>query len=344
MSFCSGWVVRRCLGALLLSGCLNGHASDAGSVAGGADDGRAPDSAASAATVKNPAPWVLVNVNDERVTVDGKPVTRDAKAVHDALAQRKNQKVGLEIDLESEHDRSLAETVLSETGWREGVLRAGALELQLEGRSVAADTGAHPVIVFATFLAGATELWRLDTRDESSGSLLTIKADDPQGVSTARAQLEQLCHGDLCSAFVVLAPAMPVVATLKEWKRLGGNVPVQLNFDQEVKAPPAKGGLPTTVTGRLAPELIQTIVRHHFQRIRPCYEQALGKDPHLAGRISVKFVIDREGNVTSTENAGSTLPDINLNTCIIDVFKHMSFPPPQDGIVTVIYPIALAPG
>jgi hypothetical protein len=69
-------------------------------------------------------------------------VGRDAKAVHAALAQRQDQNVGLAIELRSERDRSLIEAVLSDTGWREKVLRADAFELALESGSVAAHTGA----------------------------------------------------------------------------------------------------------------------------------------------------------------------------------------------------------
>jgi hypothetical protein len=330
----SGWVTRG-LGAVLVSGCMNGHASDAGSVS--------KDSSAGGST-KTPAPWVVVTVDDEHVAVDRALVAHNAKAVHAALAQRQDQNVGLAIELRSERDRSLAEAVLSETGWRERVLRADAFELQLESRSLAADTGTHPIIVFASLNEGSTELWRLDTRDESTGSLPTVKAGEAESASTAAAQLAQLCHGDLCSALVVLAPAIPIVATLKEWQRLAGNIPVQLNFAHEFKAPPGKSGPATTVSGRLAPEAIQTIVRRHFRHIRSCYEPTLAKDPQARGRITVKFVIDREGKVASAENAGSTLPDADLNTCIIGVFRGMSFPPPHGGIVTVVYPIELAPG
>jgi hypothetical protein len=51
-----------------------------------------------------------------------------------------------------------------------------------------------------------------------------------------------------------------------------------------------------------------------------------------------------KARVASTENAGSTLADADLNTCIVGVFRTMSFPPPHGGIVTVVYPLQLAPG
>jgi hypothetical protein len=40
----------------------------------------------------------------------------------------------------------------------------------------------------------------------------------------------------------------------------------------------------------------------------------------------------------------STLPDAQVVSCVLDAFNKLEFPPPQDGIVTVVYPILFAPG
>ena len=324
------WV--RGVGALLLSGCLGGNGAEVRSVASG--------ETAYAATTPTPTAWVSVKIDDERVTVDGKVVEREETAVKRALAERQDPKVGLAIELKSERDRGVAQVVLDDTGWREKVLRVDDWQLELESESVAADAGAHPIIIFANLLAGLTELWRMDMRDESSGSLATVKAGEAVGTSAAVAQLEQLCHGHLCSGFADLAPDAPVVATLKEWKRLTGGIPTQIRLRLPLKTLDGRAG---PVAGRLAPEVIQTIVRHYFKDIRTCYERLLAKDAEAQGRISVKFIIDREGHVASSNNGGSSLTDADVNACVVDVFKRMSFPPPQGGIVTVIYPIMLAP-
>jgi hypothetical protein len=98
------------------------------------------------------------------------------------------------------------------------------------------------------------------------------------------------------------------------------------------------------VNGRIPPERIQATVRASFAGIRTCYEQGLRASPSLQGRITIKFVIDLEGRVTSTVDAGSDLPDREIVQCVADAFKKLRFPKPEGGIVTVVYPLVFNPG
>jgi hypothetical protein len=102
--------------------------------------------------------------------------------------------------------------------------------------------------------------------------------------------------------------------------------------------------LPTTVTGRLPSEVIQRIVRQNFGRFRLCYENGLRNNPNLTGRVAVRFVIGRDGAVSSVGNGGSDMPDSNVVSCVARAFYGLSFPQPEDGIVTVVYPIMFTPG
>ena len=99
-----------------------------------------------------------------------------------------------------------------------------------------------------------------------------------------------------------------------------------------------------TLSGRLPPEVIQRVVRQNFGRFRLCYQQGLSRNPNLEGRVSARFVIDRSGAVTNVANGGSDLPDSAVVSCVISAFYGLSFPQPENGIVTVVYPIVLAPG
>lgn len=100
----------------------------------------------------------------------------------------------------------------------------------------------------------------------------------------------------------------------------------------------------TTVNGRLPPEVIQRIVRQNFGRFRLCYENGLRNDPKLAGRVTVKFVIDRSGAVSSAADGGSELTDKGVIACVVRGFSNMNFPQPEGGIVTVVYPLIFNPG
>jgi hypothetical protein len=117
--------------------------------------------------------------------------------------------------------------------------------------------------------------------------------------------------------------------------RLGGS--------HRAKPPQVRMGA-TQVSGRLPPEVIQRIVRQNFGRFRLCYENGLRNNPNLQGRVSVRFVIGRDGAVSNVGNGGSDMPDGGVVSCVVRAFYGLSFPQPEGGIVTVTYPIMFAPG
>jgi hypothetical protein len=43
-------------------------------------------------------------------------------------------------------------------------------------------------------------------------------------------------------------------------------------------------------------------------------------------------------------NGGSDLPDSSVVSCVISAFYGLSFPAPDGGIVSVVYPISFTPG
>jgi len=109
------------------------------------------------------------------------------------------------------------------------------------------------------------------------------------------------------------------------------------------KAPSMKQGV-TQVSGHLPPEVVQRVVRQNYGRFRMCYENGLRSNPNLTGRVSARFVIGREGSVTTVQNGGSDLPDAGVVSCVVSAFYGVSFPKPEAGIVTVTYPIMFSPG
>ncbi len=117
--------------------------------------------------------------------------------------------------------------------------------------------------------------------------------------------------------------------------RLGGS--------HRTKPPQVRMGA-TQVSGRLPPEVIQRIVRQNFGRFRLCYENGLRNNPNLQGRVSVRFVIGRDGAVSQVSNGGSDMPDSGVVSCTVRSFYGLSFPKPEGGIVTVTYPIMFSPG
>lgn len=117
--------------------------------------------------------------------------------------------------------------------------------------------------------------------------------------------------------------------------RLGGS--------HKTSAPKVRMG-EVNASGRLPREVIARIVRQNFGRARQCYETGLGRNPNLEGKIRLRFVIDRSGSISNIRDAGSSLPDAGVVTCVRDAFGSLSFPQPEGGIVTVSLPIDFSPG
>jgi outer membrane biosynthesis protein TonB len=93
----------------------------------------------------------------------------------------------------------------------------------------------------------------------------------------------------------------------------------------------------------MSPVVIQRTVRTNFGKFRPCYEKGLARNADLTGRVMVRFMIDRDGKVSNVADGGSDLPDSEVVECVMRAFHSLEFPQPEDGIVTVVYPIMLAP-
>ncbi len=95
------------------------------------------------------------------------------------------------------------------------------------------------------------------------------------------------------------------------------------------------------VTGRIPAELILRIMRQSYGRFRFCYEVGLRKNPNLSGRIVIRFIIGRDGTVSNVANGGSDIADSNVISCILRSVYNISFPSPESGIVTILYPVVL---
>lgn len=95
----------------------------------------------------------------------------------------------------------------------------------------------------------------------------------------------------------------------------------------------------TDIQGRLPPEVIKRIIRANFPRFRACYEQGLKKDPGLKGTVAVRFIIDTTGAVESANLSGGSMSDSQVSSCVLGVYRTLSFPEPEGGKVMVTYPI-----
>ena len=94
--------------------------------------------------------------------------------------------------------------------------------------------------------------------------------------------------------------------------------------------------------GHLPAEVIQRIVRQNMAASASASSGAQD-NPNLEGRVTVKFVIGRDGAVMIAADGGSDIPDAGVRQCVVSAFQTLSFPAPDSGLVTVVYPITFSP-
>jgi TonB family protein len=62
-----------------------------------------------------------------------------------------------------------------------------------------------------------------------------------------------------------------------------------------------------------------------------CYQRVLARDPDLAGRVVVDFVIGQDGRVVRASAPRSTLPDATTIDCVVRAVMRSRFQPSFDG-------------
>ncbi len=83
------------------------------------------------------------------------------------------------------------------------------------------------------------------------------------------------------------------------------------------------------------------MLRANAGRFRMCLEPGLRRNPRLAGRVNVAFVIGADGRVTTAHDAGGALDDDQVRRCVVQTFFGLSFPRPPLGTQAVTFPIGL---
>ncbi len=91
--------------------------------------------------------------------------------------------------------------------------------------------------------------------------------------------------------------------------------------------------LSTVASADQSPQHVSKVVKRNLGQIRVCFERNPGQ---FDKRVTVTFVIDNAGRVTSSTASGEG--DKPLQDCIAGVFKRMTFPAGK-GVTKVNYPV-----
>lgn len=108
--------------------------------------------------------------------------------------------------------------------------------------------------------------------------------------------------------------------------------------DRDTIEPEVIPGEPET-QGALDREIIQRVVRQHRREMQHCYQQELQRNPDLAGRITMQWVISPTGDVVTASVQETTMNNQQVERCMARRIQRWSFPEPDGGgVVRVNYP------
>lgn len=97
------------------------------------------------------------------------------------------------------------------------------------------------------------------------------------------------------------------------------------------------------ILGSLDKAEIDRVIKANLAVIRHCYQRELQRRPDLGGKLSVRFVIAKDGSVSQATTRNSSLGSPAVESCVNDRVLRLGFPAPRGGgIVIVTYPFVFA--
>jgi len=97
-----------------------------------------------------------------------------------------------------------------------------------------------------------------------------------------------------------------------------------------------------SVAGKLTSDDVEAAVKKLGDLPHRCYWGGLAKNQNRQGRGTVRFVLGRDGRVSSV-GGGGDLPDAEVTECVTNVFYRLKLKAPASGIVTAAVPIVFSP-
>ena len=82
-------------------------------------------------------------------------------------------------------------------------------------------------------------------------------------------------------------------------------------------------------------------MRSHYPSLMDCFESGRSRHPALEGKVTLRFAIGLEGNVSALSIWDNDVPDCDVVQCIRAHASRIEFPHPKGGVVLVQYPIML---
>lgn len=173
-----------------------------------------------------------------------------------------------------------------------------------------------------------------------------------RGRSGRMARLEKLA---LCAALTCFVPACaaqkppPPASTTPEQEpplddpaTCVDTEPVHADPSARTDAAPVADADTPDGSGDRGPEAIRKTVRDNHLLLGACYQLGLGRHAALRGRVTFRFVIQKDGTISDLVVADNELPDCSVVHCLRETMLRVTFPQ-ASGTTTVEYPIMFEP-
>lgn len=83
---------------------------------------------------------------------------------------------------------------------------------------------------------------------------------------------------------------------------------------------------------------IKRVIGEAEPAVAVCYQRAIQKEPYTWGTLELGFTIDADGEVDEVAVRLSTVPDRDLERCVVGVVEKLEFPRPSEAGLRVSYP------
>lgn len=175
-----------------------------------------------------------------------------------------------------------------------------------------------------------------------ASSTAVAEAGDPDRVSDLARCVEGIIRGTTFPARAGASPAevsMPFV-----FAPGAASTTVASASGAGASAPAAAIATP----GTLDRERVAATIRARMPQLSQCYARASQQDPQLAGRVTVRFVVNPDGRVadvqsTPTTQAGVPTHMTDVARCVQSAFFGFVFSPPTGGPAAAVLPLDFGP-
>lgn len=96
--------------------------------------------------------------------------------------------------------------------------------------------------------------------------------------------------------------------------------------------------------GRIDAFVVRETIRKDLPKIHRCYESALRYEPELAGKVKVRFAVERKGHVGGVKVLENTTGNQSVERCVARVVGAIRFPSRRTGKrLSFTFPFVFAP-